>query len=367
MCIYSSLSFYAHEVLMDFQQRKKKIIEYIKAYGEISNSEAQAITNAHRNTISGDFKKLIQENILIMSGTGKGTQYTTFDNVIFNEITLESIFSKSDDKRFNKFFGTKKRPKSFFNKTFNKALTANFSLPKEITDSFKRMKKKIKERQDELSPTERKRKKEKLIIDLSWASSNIEGNTYSILETEALIKYNETTKGKTFFEAKMILNHKDAISYLREKSTYKKLTKRKVFELHQLLTRELDVKTGFREHLVTISNSSYVPCDNQFQITSFFDQILKLINKTSCILTKSVAANLLIAYLQPFSDGNKRTSRMIGNAILLSYEFLPISFSHTPKEDYIKSILYFYEKQDPSYFQQLFLKELNHSFIDYIG
>ncbi len=352
---------------MNYSKRKEKILQYIKTYGEISNSEAQAITSAHRNTISGDFKRLVSEKILNISGKGKGAKYTRLDLIIFSQATLDSVFSKKNDTQFNLFFNKVKRPKSFFNKTFDNAINTDFTFSKEVCSYFEQMKEKIQIKEKELSISERKRKKEKLVIDLSWASSNIEGNTYSILETEALIKYNETTKGKTFSEAKMILNHKEAINYIRQATAYKKLTKKNIFELHQLLTNELHIKTGFREHLVAISNSSYVPCDNQFQISSFFDNLTKRINKEKSILSKAVMANLLIAYLQPFSDGNKRTSRMTGNAILLSYGHLPISFVHTPKEDYIKSILYFYEKQDPTYFMQLFLKELNHSFIDYIG
>ena len=98
-----------------------------------------------------------------------------------------------------------------------------------------------------------------------------------------------------------------------------------------------------------------------------FEKAIEKINEIQSVLAKAMAANLLIAYLQPFEDGNKRTSRMLGNAILLAHGFLPLSFSHTPKEEYIKSILYFYEKQDPRYFMYLFLKELNYSFREYIG
>jgi Fic family protein len=353
------------EVLMDFEDRKRKILAYIETYSQISNNEAQAITGAHRNTISKDFSQLVEENILDKSGSGKGAKYTATANVIFDEIAVNVVFPKESERKLDKFFSQKRRSKSFFNRTLEKALSANFSYSKDITKSFLGMKKKIKERREALSTLEKKRKEEKLIIDLSWASSNIEGNTYSLLETESLIKYNQTTKGKTFHEAKMILNHKSTLEYIRQGVLYKKLSKRNLFELHQLLTSELEVRTGFREHLVAITNSSYVPCDNQFQIAQFFDQMIKLINVNKCVLTKAVTANLLIAYLQPFSDGNKRTSRMAGNAILLANNYLPISFVHTPKEEYIKSILYFYEKQDPSYFKQLFLSELNHSFTGY--
>lgn len=164
----------------------------------------------------------------------------------------------------------------------------------------------------------------------------------------------------------MIINHKEAIEYIRTSLNYRELTKQNVLELHQILVRNLGVDTGFREHLVSISNSSFVPCDNKFQIISYFESLLEKINNTESVLEKAIACNLLFAFLQPFSDGNKRTSRMLGNAVLLSYGLIPISFVNTPKEDYIKAILYFYEQQNPQFFKQIFLNELNCSFREYI-
>lgn len=165
----------------------------------------------------------------------------------------------------------------------------------------------------------------------------------------------------------MILNHKEAIEYIRQSHHYKKFNKQKNLELNQLLIKNLEIETGFREHLVSISNSSFIPCDNKFQIISFFELLIDKINNAKLILEKSIMANLLVAFLQPFSDGNKRTSRMLGNAVLISYGLIPISFVNTAKEDYIKSILYFYEKQNPNFFKQLFLNELNNSYREYIG
>ncbi|MBF0363110.1 MAG: Fic family protein [Oligoflexia bacterium] len=347
---------------MEFNERKQKIINYLKTYGLISNNEAQSLTNAHRNTTASDFKKLTEEKILISIGKGKGTKYQLSENLIFSNEDIISIFENKEKRKLEQYFKNRNRKKIFFNTTSDAAINANFTFSDIITDKFAKLKDRIEETRKSLSNAERKRKKEKLVIDLSWASSNIEGNTYSILETETLIKFNETAKGKSFKEAQMILNHKSTIEFIREEANFQNLNKHKVLELHQILTRNLDVNTGFREHLVAISNSSFVPCDNKFQIISFFDNILKKINNLKTPLEKTVAVNLLIAYLQPFSDGNKRTSRMLGNAILLSYGFLPISFLHTPKEDYIKAILYFYEKQNPNYFKQLFLNELNSSF-----
>lgn len=349
-------------------ERKQKIIDFIRAYGSITSAEAQSVTGAHRNTVYSDFLAMLRNEILVANGKGKGARYYLFESNIFPDKIVQSIFKTREKTALDNYFKNTKRSKVFFNKTMSKALNADFSNSGDITDAITLMHSQLQEKRKLLSEIERKRKKEKLTIDLSWASANIEGNTYSILETETLIKYNETSKGKSIEEAQMILNHKDAIEYIRSSiSYYKKINKKKIFELHQLLTNNLAVPTGFRKQLVSISNSSFVPCDNEFQIASFFDDMLAKINTISSPLEKAIAANLLVAYLQPFLDGNKRTSRMLGNAILLSHELLPVSFAHTPKEDYIKGVLYFYEKQNPNYFKQLFLHELNCSFREYIG
>jgi len=352
--------------MMNLDQRLQKITEYLKIYGSISNTEAQGLTNAHRNTISGDFKKLIRSSILTRTGEKKGTRYQLIETTIFLPEHIEPIFIEGDRQNLERYFKKRERKKVFFNRTSNRALHADFSFAKDVSILLNDLKNRVEEKRNKLSDNERKRKKERLIIDLSWSSSNIEGNTYSLIETEALIKHNETATGRSFAEAQMILNHKTAIEYIRAGKEYKNLSKKAVLELHQLLINNLHVKTGFREHLVAISNSSFVPCDNQFQIITFFEQILQKINTLESTLEKMVAANLLIAYLQPFSDGNKRTSRMLGNAILISNDIPPISFVHTPKEKYIKAVLYFFEKQNPDYFKYLILHELNHSFREYI-
>lgn len=352
---------------MNFDERKLKILQFVKTYGEITNSDAQALNSVHRNTATSDLKKLVEEKVLIAYGSNKGSSYRLLETLIFSPKDLESVFSKKEHSALEKYFKTHDRKKVFFNKVGAKALNLDLSFPEQINKSFESMKEKIDEKRKSLSNELRKKKKEKLVIDLSWASSNIEGNTYSLLETENLLTYNQTAKGKDFLDAQMILNHKEAIEYIRSTLDYNKLTKQGVLELHQILVKNLGVDTGFREHLVSISNSSFVPCDNKFQIISYFESILEKINKTKSILEKAIACNLLFAFLQPFADGNKRTSRMLGNAILMSHGLIPISFAHTPKEDYIKGILYFYEEQSPDFFKQLFLSELNSSFREYIG
>lgn len=365
MCIKTDCCLFAHGESVKASERKEKIVHYLQAYESISNQEAQGLTGAHRNTVTSDFRSLVAENIIQRTGTGKGARYILLESVLFAEELVAHLWGNRDQQTLEKYFSTEKRRKVFFDRTVDKALSAPFDFGQRVEDIFQDSLSSIKAKRRTLAQSERKRKKERLVVDLAWASSRIEGNRYSLLETEVLIKHNETTRGKSIDEARMILNHKNALLYLREQRQFSALARHDIMELHQLLIDGLGVPTGFRKRLVQVSNSSYVPCDNEFQIVATFDRIVEKINNLESVLAKAVAANLLLAYLQPFEDGNKRTARMLGNALMMSHDFLPISFSHTPKEEYIKSILYFYERQNPRYFMALFLKELNHSFRDY--
>lgn len=352
--------------MMKFDARKDKIINYIKAYGRITSNDVQSLVGVHRNTALKDLKRLQQENIIRSFGQGKGTYYQLADQIIFEPQIIQKLFNKNQKTIMERYFRQPNRKSVFFDKVQSKALAENFAPPDQFNQKADELKTLLVNVKKELSLHEQKRKKQRLVVDLSWASSHIEGNTYSILETEALIEHQETAHGKKYIEAKMILNHKEAIEHIRQYKDYRILSKTKIFELHQILVDGLSVQTGLRKHLVRISNSVYVPCDNEFQITQTLDDIIQTINATPSILQKAIMANLLVAFLQPFSDGNKRTARMLGNALLVSHGLLPISFSHTPKDEYMKSVLYFYEKQDPAYFISLFFQELNTSFLEYI-
>lgn len=342
--------------------RHQQIINYLKTYGSITNSEARAITGAHRNTISQDFKNLLSQGTLFTEGAKKSTRYRLVSSTLFPP---EQVRQYRNLSQIKKYFESKRKQKIFFIQTHESAMDENFSFTPDIEASISKILRHIKQKRKELAPEERKRRKERLTIDLAWASSSIEGSTYSLLETEALIKYNQTAQGKQLEEAKMILNHKQALSFIMEIKKMP-LSKQMVFELHQILMDGLEGNSGIREGMVRISNSQYVPCDNRFQIEEYFQKIIQNINATSSILGKSIKANLLFAYLQPFVDGNKRTSRMLGNMILVQEGLLPISFSHTPKEEYLKSIILFYEKQNSDYFKYHFLRELEFSFQEYM-
>ncbi|WP_282195952.1 Fic family protein [Turicimonas muris] len=212
----------------------------------------------------------------------------------------------------------------------------------------------------------RQKEMERLVIDLSWKSSQIEGNTYSLLETEALLKDAREAKGKSKTEALMILNHKKALSYILENPDFfDKLTVSKIEDIHYLLTKNMGVTRNVRSFRVGITGTSYTPLDNSFQISEALEQTCRLINDKKNILEKAFLALVLISYIQPFEDGNKRTSRIISNAVLLANSYCPISFRTVEPIDYRYATLLFYEQNNLSELKQMFIEQFEFSTSNY--
>jgi Fic family protein len=211
---------------------------------------------------------------------------------------------------------------------------------------------------NELSKFQFNKELERLAIDLSWKSSQIEGNTYSLLETEKLLKEKETASGKTKEEAVMLLNHKDAIDFIVENPDYLyPLSVSKIEDIHSILTKELAVDRNIRKRRVGISGTNYRPLDNEFQIKEALLGMCNLINDKENIFEQSLLALILISYIQPFVDGNKRTARIVSNAILMNNKYCPISFRTVDSVYYKKAMLLFYEQNNVTVFKQIFIEQ----------
>jgi Fic family protein len=209
---------------------------------------------------------------------------------------------------------------------------------------------------------------ERLNIDFSWKSSKIEGNTYSLLETEQLIKNQKEASGHSREEATMILNHKKALEYIdRNKNEFQSMSVPKIENIHSLLVDGLNVTKNLRKTLVGITGTNYRPLDNEFQIKEALEKTCKSVNETRDVFEKAIVLMLLIAYIQPFVDGNKRTSRLSGNAILQSFNSCPLSYRSMDEGEYKKAILLFYEQNNISYFKELFLKQFEFAVENYFG
>jgi Fic family protein len=199
---------------------------------------------------------------------------------------------------------------------------------------------------------------ERLGVDLSWKSSQIEGNTYSLLETERLLKDKQTASGKTKEEAIMLLNHKDALDFVLDVPDYlKELSVHRIEDIHSILTKELGVDRNIRHRRVGITGTNYRPLDNEFQIREALEDTCTLVNGKDNVFEKALLTLVLLSYIQAFVDGNKRTARITSNAILIANGYCPISFRTVDSIDYKKAMLMFYEQNNIAAFKKIFIEQ----------
>jgi Fic/DOC family len=188
---------------------------------------------------------------------------------------------------------------------------------------------------------------DRLLIDLSWNSSRLEGNTYSLLETERLLELGEAAEGKDALEAQMILNHKAAIELLVEHAEETGFNRYTVLNLHGLLADNLlsDPQAGgrLRSIPVAISGTVFHPLEGPQLIEECFDQILATAAAIKDPLEQAFFVMVHIPYLQPFEDVNKRVSRLAANIPFIRHNLCPLSFVDVPERDYVDGILGVYE------------------------
>ncbi len=187
----------------------------------------------------------------------------------------------------------------------------------------------------------------RLLIDLSWNSSRLEGNTYSLLDTTRLLELGEETEGKQQRETQMILNHKAAIEFLVEDAGMTGFDRRTILNLHALLADNLlpDPRaTGRLRHgTVGIEGSVFHPLETPAVIEECFEQVLATASAISDPFEQAFFVMVQLPYLQPFDDVNKRVSRLAANIPLIKANLVPLSFEDVPRELYTEAILGVYE------------------------
>ena len=207
---------------------------------------------------------------------------------------------------------------------------------------------------------------ERLGIDLSWKSSEIEGNTYTLLETVNLLKDKVEAKGKKREEAIMLLNHKEALKAIVERPDwFKTISLARIEDVHSVLIEGLGVERNLRHIRVGISGTNYRPLEVEAQIREAIDDMCSLVNGKSDPYEKALLTLLLIAYIQPFADGNKRTSRLMSNAQLIANGVCPLSFRTVEANDYRAALLLFYEQNNVSAFKRMFLEQVEFAVKEY--
>lgn len=187
----------------------------------------------------------------------------------------------------------------------------------------------------------------RLLIDLSWNSSRLEGNTYSLLETEHLLSVGEVAEGKGALEAQMILNHKEAIEFLLAGAEDIQFNRYTIQNLHALLSENLlpdPAASGrLRTIAVGIGQTSFTPLDGPQRIAECFDRVLETAAAIEDPFEQAFFAMVHLPYLQPFEDVNKRVSRLAANIPLIRQNMCPLSFVDVPQQVYISAMLAVYE------------------------
>lgn len=210
---------------------------------------------------------------------------------------------------------------------------------------------------------------EQFLVDLSWASSRLEGNTYDILQTERLIRYGEEAIGKDRREAVMILNHKEAIEYVVDHLADITISRTDILGIHALLADGLLIDPAMAGQLrrmpVGISQSSYRPPDDRFVIEEEFDLLIRKAERIGDPFEQSFFLLVHIPYLQAFNDVNKRTSRVVANVPLLKADLAPLSFLTMDDADYVDGLIGVYEVNNVSLLRETYVDAYLASAQDY--
>lgn len=293
-----------------------------------------------------------------MSGSGRSTSYElSISGRVLADIDAKEYVAVEPDKRYG-------------SSQYNFNLFPNFPADIFTNEELERLEKATqiyKKRTADISATIQKKELERLVIELSWKSSKIEGNTYTLLDTEKLLLENKVAPGHSKNETQMIFNHKDTFNYIRSyASQFQTITRKNLEELHSILTKDLDVNVGFRSRAVGITGSIYRPLDNVYQITEAVERLLESISKSETPYAKALLALLGISYIQPFEDGNRRTARLMTNALLISNSLAPLSYRSVDEEEYKSSVLVFYELNSIVPMKKIFIEQYEFAAENYV-
>lgn len=334
-------------------QRSANILRLLAVGEDFSRVDiAQAIGESRINTIR-ELNRLVDQGYVQVSGEARATRYQLAEKA--RTLVLwdaKQYLAEELDHRHARF--VRIQPELF--ETVRGAIG---QLPVLIAAAVRRR------RRIGDSVTARK-DWERFVIELSWKSSKIEGNTYTLLDTQRLIEDAEEAPGHDHAEAVMILNHKRAFEYIwQHQDDFRTLTRANVEEVHELLTRDLGVPRGLRTSAVGITGTVYVPPASKVEIASHLDRILDVMNRCEQPAEKALACLVLLPYLQPFADGNKRTSRLVANAVLLAHGYPPLSYRSVDEQAYKGALILFYEQGTLANFRELFLRQLEESAENY--
>jgi len=319
--------------------RQQKIIEYLVQNGQGKSMDIHNYLAADEDlaliTVKRELSSMVQQGLLAIKKAGAATSYTV--------TTYGRLLQAVDPQQYCQIEPDQRRGNTSYN--FNLFSEINFQLfnPQE----YQRLEQATaiyRQRAAKVSPAINHKELERFMIELSWKSSKIEGNTYTLLNTERLLKYGLEAPHHNKEEAIMIINHKEAFQFIMDhQEIFLTLTRANLEKLHQILMKDLAVNNDLRAMGVGITGSRYRPLDNKYQIAEALEDLSLAISRLKTGYDKALLALAGISYIQPFEDGNKRTGRLMANALLLAHNLAPLSYRSVSEEEYKEATLVFDE------------------------
>ncbi|MBI2444102.1 MAG: Fic family protein [Candidatus Magasanikbacteria bacterium] len=344
-------------------KRQKAILELVEQTSPVSAKQildgiSDEFEKVSKPTVLRDLEILLANQLIKKRGRARSVVYESKGgSKLLKYFDVQKYFDTPVDERTVK----KQFVFDIFNNTPGLFTAAELKHLKKLNEHYQA---KIKK----LVPAALKREIERITIELSWKSSQLEGNTYSLIDTEVLIKESREAAGHPKEEATMILNHKRALDYIfSNPEEFKKITIAKIRAIHSLLTKNLGIPDNFRKISVGIIGTNYQPLSNQFQIKEALEKTVEVLNSEPATPAKALIAATFIAYIQPFVDGNKRTSRITADALLLAHGWCPLSLRSMDAAEYKKALILFYEQNSLRYFKELFMEQFEFAVQNYFG
>ena len=340
-----------------------EILEYLQYHPMSSRQDVERHLSGRVSsaTVKRQIAKGIEDGLIVSHGNNRSTVYSITPKAhLLRTVNLDSYYAKSMDQRdvqtgYNFHLIREELPKIDMFSADEKARLVECQ--NVFMEHMKEMTKGTRAYDREL---------ERLGIDLSWKSAQIEGNTYTLIETETLLKDLKEAKGRTHEEAQMLLNHKSALKAIIANSRYfAQLSLARIEDIHSALVENMGVNASLRYRRVRITGTNYQPLDVESQIREAVGDMCTLINGKESPYEKALLALLLISYIQPFEDGNKRTSRLVSNALLLAYGYCPLTFRSVDANDYRAALLLFYEQNNISVFKRIFIEQAEFAVHEY--
>jgi len=335
--------------------------------GDIDESIEKSI---HKKTIQRRLKSLVERDLVEIEGRGRNQKYLLNKDNSFvtaaldkdnkgSGVTLEAINEDTEHPIFSakalSLLSYLETPSYGRLKSSYQVSLIESYIPNEtqyVADPVREMLHRTGKRFDKAlaAGTYAKHIGQRLLIDLSYHSSRLEGNTYSKLDTQKLIEDGLTAEGKVHEETVMIMNHKEAILFLVENAEEIPLSSFTIRNIHYLLSQDLlpnpNACGKVRQLAVNIGKSAYLPLNNPHLLEEYLALLLRKAEQIIDPFEQSFFLLLHISYLQAFEDVNKRTARLTCNIPFIRANLCPLSFIDVPQADYFKALLYFYEEND---------------------